>query len=620
MWELVFKRASQAPQTVAIAAPGRTPLCFGELKRHITDVALALKAMGVGRNGRVAVVLPNGPEMAVAFLAVASCSVCAPLNPAYTASEFEFYLNDLQARWLIVEAGCDTPAKTVARRLGIRVIELRPNANSAAGLFTFTAIGAHAAQTIPDLARADDIALVLHTSGTTARPKQVSLTHANLCASARHIGATLQLSSDDRCLNIMPLFHIHGLVAAVLAALAAGGSVACTPGLAGGRLFDWLEALRPTWYTGVPTMHQSILADAHIFRNAIRRNPLRFIRSASAALSPLALATLERCFNTPVIEAYGMTEASHQIASNPLPPGVRKPKSVGMAAGPEVAVMDDAGKLLPAGATGEIVIRGNNVTSGYVGNPKASAKAFAASWFRTGDQGSIDVDGYVYLTGRLNEIINRGGEKVSPCEVDDALLEHPAVSQAVAFRVPHTTLGEDVAAALVLNDGARATADEIRTFLSGRLAEFKIPRQLVIVDKIRTGATGKIERNRLAVALAERLKPMFVAPRDGVEAQVAAIFSEVLEIGEVGVDDDFFALGGNSLRGFQALARIRAKLRVDVPILELFKRPTVAQIAREIARLRRVAEALALERILGEVELISEQEAARRLQGDSSGK
>jgi acyl-CoA synthetase (AMP-forming)/AMP-acid ligase II len=616
----MLERAFQAPEAVAIASPGRSPLCFGGLKYHITSLAVTLNAEGVGRNSRVALVLPNGPEMATAFLAVASCATCAPLNPEYTAEQFEFFFDHLQARALIVPASSDSPAKAVAHRLGIQIIEINLKPNAPAGLFTLCCTGGLPTQTVPNLAHADDIALVLYTSGTTARPKQVPLTHANLCASAHQIAATLQLSADDRCLNVLPLFHVHGLVAAVLASLAAGGSVACTPGLAGGRFFDWLDALRPTWYTAVPTMHQAILDGANTYRDVIRRNPLRFIRSSSAALPPQLAAALEHCFNSPVIEAYGMTEAAHQIASNPLPPGVRMPKSVGVAAGPEVAIMDDAGHLLPAGTTGEIAIRGDNVTAGYADNPEANAKAFAAGWFRTGDQGFIDSAGYIYLTGRLTEFINRGGEKVSPREIEEVLLEHAAVGQAVAFRVRHATLGEDVAAAVVLKDGATATADEIRAFMFGRLEEFKIPTQLVIVENIPTGATGKIERIRLEAELAERLKPAFVAPRDATEAQVAAIFSEVLRIGTIGVDDNFFALGGDSLRGFQALARIRAQLRVDLSILELFKGPSVAQVAREVARVQGAAEALALEQILGDLERLSNTEPGHELRSNSSDK
>jgi len=618
--ELIFAQAATTPDAVAIAAPGRNPMHFGGLKSHITTLAAALHAAGIERNSRVALVLPNGPEMATAFLAVASCASCAPLNPKYSTEQFEFFLEDLQARTLIVPVGSDSPARAVARRLGIQIIEMCSNPNAPAGPFTLNGVEERTTQREPDLACAEDVALVLYTSGTTARPKQVPLTHANLCASARQIATTLQLSAEDRCLNILPLFHIHGLIAAVLASLAAGGSVACTPGFAHDQFFAWMDELNPTWYTAVPTIHHAIVDGANTQREIIQRNPLRFIRSASAALPPLVSKGLEDCFNAPVIEAYGMTEAAHQIASNPLPPGLRKPKSVGLAAGPDVAIMDDASRLLPAGETGEIVIRGNSVTAGYTNNPEANAASFAAGWFRTGDQGIIDPGGYLYLTGRLKEIINRGGDTVSPREIDDVLLEHPAVSQAVAFRVLHATLGEDVAAAVVLKDGAQATVDEIRAFLFGRLAEHKIPIQLVIIDRIPTGATGKIDRIRLDTELAERLKPLFLAPRNDTEAQVAAIFSEVLGIGEVGVNDNFFAVGGDSLRGFQVLARIRTQLQTNVSILDLFKGPTVEQIAREIERVRGIDEALALERVLSDVERVSDQEASRRLHGDASGK
>jgi len=301
-----------------------------------------------------------------------------------------------------------------------------------------------------------------------------------------------------------------------------------------------------------------------------------------------------------------------------LPPGERQAKSVGLAAGPSVAIMDDEQRLLPAGATGEIVIRGDNVTIGYASPAGANAEAFAAGWFRTGDQGFIDDAGYIHIAGRLKEIINRGGEKVSPFEVDDALLEHAAVRVAATFGVHHATLGEDVATAVVLKDGASATADEIRAFLFGRLADFKIPSRLVIVDAIPTGATGKIQRIGLEAKLAGQLQPAFVVPRDAAEKEVAALFREVLGVEAIGAFDNFFALGGDSLFGFQVLTRIRAKWHVDVSILDLFKEPTVAQLANAIARVRKDTERAALERILGEVELISDAEARRLVQGDKS--
>jgi acyl-CoA synthetase (AMP-forming)/AMP-acid ligase II len=303
------------------------------------------------------------------------------------------------------------------------------------------------------------------------------------------------------CLNIMPLFHIHGLIAATLSSLAAGAQVSCSPGFNALKFFAWLDEVTPTWYTAVPTMHQAILGRAERHRDVVARSRLRFIRSSSASLPPQVMAELERTFRAPVIEAYGMTEAAHQMASNPLPPRPRKPGCVGVAAGPEVAIMDDAGSLLSAGETGEVVIRGPNVTPGYEANPEANAKAFTNGWFRTGDQGVIDAEGYLRLTGRLKELINRGGEKISPLEVDEVLMDHPAVQQVVTFGVPSEMLGEEVAAAVVLRDGKTVTERELRDFAEARLAHFKVPRKIVFLPEIPKGATGKLQRIGLAAKL-----------------------------------------------------------------------------------------------------------------------
>jgi acyl-CoA synthetase (AMP-forming)/AMP-acid ligase II len=485
----------------AIAAPGRAPLDYAGLRAHVESTVASLNALGVGRNDTVAIVLPNGPEMATSFLAVACAATTAPLNPGYRDEEFEFYLKDLEARLLVVEQGSDSPARAVAQRLGIAIAELIPSREAAAGLFELEGSPLGGAPASPGYAAPDDVALVLHTSGTTSRPKLVPLTHANVCASAHAIAATLALTSADRCLNIMPLFHIHGLMAAVLASLDAGACVSCTPGFNALKFFSWLGEVDPTWYTGVPTMHQSILDRADRNRDVIAKSRLRFVRSSSASLPPQVMKALEDTFGAPVIEAYGMTEASHQMASNPLPPRERKPGSVGIAAGPEVGVMDEKGELLPPGSTGEVVIRGANVTRGYQKNPDANRSAFASGWFRTGDQGVIDADGYLRLTGRLKEIINRGGEKISPREVDEVLLDHPAVAQAVTFALPHVKLGEDVAVAVVLREGTRLTEGELKAFSRTRLAEFKVPGKVVFLQEIPKGPTGKPQRIGLAQKL-----------------------------------------------------------------------------------------------------------------------
>ena len=494
---LLAKGDDSAP---AISAPGREPLTHGGLRALMTQTVERLNELGIGRNDRVAMVLPNGPEMAAAFVAVGAGATTAPLNPAYRAEEFDFYLTDLKAKALLVEAGSETPALEVAAKHGIPVIEVTVPEGAPAGAFELSGkkIG-DAAATGP--AEPSDIALILHTSGTTSRPKIVPLSQANVCASARNIGETLALTPEDRCLNIMPLFHIHGLIAAVLSSLAAGASVFCTPGFNALKVFQWMGEAKPSWYTAVPTMHQAILGRAARNEDAVKAMDLRLIRSSSSSLPPQVMAELEETFGCPVVESYGMTEAAHQMASNPLPPAERKPGSVGIAAGPEVAVMDTSGKLLPAGETGEVVIRGDNVTEGYENNPKANEEAFAHGWFHTGDQGMMDEAGYLRITGRLKEIINRGGEKISPREVDEVLMDHPAVAQVVTFAMPHDKLGEEVAAAAVLRDGAELTERELRDFAAERLADFKVPRKILFLEEIPKGATGKLQR----IGLAEKL-------------------------------------------------------------------------------------------------------------------
>lgn len=499
--DTILRLLDQGAETApGISAPGRPSLSHGALRALATRTVKDLNGMGIGRGDRVAMVLPNGPEMAASFVAIACAATTAPLNPAYKADEFDFYLRDLNARALVIQQGMETPARAAAVALGIPVIDLIPDTN--AGAFTLSAPelpGRAAAQ--PGAAQAQDIALVLHTSGTTSRPKIVPLRHINVTASAYHIAETLALTGNDVCLNIMPLFHIHGLIAATLASLAAGGSVSCTPGFNAFKFFSTLTEVRPTWYTAVPTMHQTILTLAGRNKDAIAGTPLRFIRSSSASLPPQVMEALEATFGVPVIESYGMTEASHQMASNPLPPRPRYPGAVGIAAGPEIAIMDEAGNLLPQGGLGEVVIRGRNVTDGYENNPSANASAFINGWFRTGDQGFLDPDGYLRLTGRLKELINRGGEKVSPLEVDAVIMDHPAVAQCLAFAMPHPMLGEEVACAIVLNEGSEATDHEIRDFAANRLAAFKVPRKVVFLQEIPKGATGKLQR----IGLAEKL-------------------------------------------------------------------------------------------------------------------
>ncbi len=583
---LLKERAEEAPDAPAIMAPGRTPLNYSGLLAQVKHTIQTLNGLGLGRNDRVAVVVPNGPEMAVAFVSVAAAATCAPLNPEYRANEFDFYLSDLSAKALIIQSGFDSAAISVARERGIPIIELSPLLEGGAGTFTLRG-GLRSSAAATGFASPHDIALVLHTSGTTSRPKIVPLTQSNICTSAHNIRVALNLTSIDRCMNVMPLFHIHGLMGATLSSLAAGASVICTPGFYAPNFFEWMDEFNPTWYTAVPTMHQAILARAAQNQEVVARSKLRLIRSSSSALPPRVMAELESVFGVPVIESFGMTEASHQMTSNPLPPGQRKPGSVGLAAGPEVAIMDDRGELLGQDAMGEIVIRGANVTRGYENNNAANEAAFTNGWFRTGDLGRMDADGFLFITGRKKEIINRGGEKIAPREIDEVLLEHPGVAQVVAFAFPDERLGEDVAAAVVLREGVSLTEFELREYAAKRLSDFKVPRRVFFLNEIPKGPTGKLQR----IGLAEKLgltrpstqesgegKP-FIAPRTASEKILAGIWRGVLRVETLGVHDDFFHLGGDSILGAQLISRIRETFHTELPMVRLFEMPTIAELA-----------------------------------------
>lgn len=489
----------------ALGAPGRPWLDHAGLRRQAAETRAALHAMGIGRGDRVAIVLPNGPEMASAFLCIGQAATTAPLNPAYGREEFDFYLGDLRAKALVLPEGHEGPALEAAEAMGLGVVRLAADPAAPAGSFTLQAAGSFGeADTAPP--GPEDVALILHTSGTTSRPKIVPLLQRNVAISAGNVAATLALGPADRSLNIMPLFHIHGLIASLAASMAAGGSVWCAPGYSALRIFAQIEDADPTWITAVPTMHQANLARAGRNREVIAKARLRLLRSSSASLPAPVMEKLEEAFGVPVVEAYGMTEAAHQMCSNPIAPGAQRPGSVGVPAGPKVAIAHETeNRLLAPTETGEVVISGPNVTPGYEANPEANAKSFfeagGARWFRTGDQGAFDADGYLTLTGRLKEIINRGGEKISPLEIDAVLLQLDGVAQAVCFAVPHPKLGEDIAAAVVPAEGATLDGAAVRAALAERLAAFKVPARVLVLDEIPKGATGKVQRIGLAAKL-----------------------------------------------------------------------------------------------------------------------
>ncbi len=485
------------PDAPAIVVPDGPRLTYQQLRNEALRAAGVLAGLGLRRDQAVGMVFENSAEAVVLFLAAALVGAAAPLNPAYTEAEFRFYLEDVGARALVVPPG---GAEAARRALpdGAVLVEAAVTGDGRLHLGAGAPPRGTTRRADPGEPGGDDVALMLHTSGTTGRPKRVPLRHRHLSASVDNIAGSYQLGTGDVSLCVMPLFHVHGLLASALATLRTGGTVVVPAPF--NPLTFWAVAAeqRPTWYSAVPTIHRMVLARARGERPAGSES-LRFVRSCSSALAPELMLEAERRLGAPVLEAYGMTEACHQIASNPLPPADRQPGSVGVGTGVRVAVVDDAGGPVPAGAPGQVVIHGPNVIDGYAGNPEANAESFVDGWFRTGDQGVLDAHGYLSLTGRIKELINRGGEKISPREIDEVLLGHPAVAEAVAFGIPHHTLGEEVAAAVVLS--GPATERELLSHCRERLAPFKVPGKLHVVEAIPRTATGKVQRRKVAEEL-----------------------------------------------------------------------------------------------------------------------
>jgi acyl-CoA synthetase (AMP-forming)/AMP-acid ligase II len=481
------------PSHPAIVVPGGTSVTYAELRQQVNDLVAKLRALGLGRRDRIAIALPNGLEVVATFLAAATAGTAAPLNPAYTQEEFKFYLDDTSARALIVPPTGAAEARAAA---GEDILLIEASLDDQGQVQLSSAAEPRSSSNRDDPSD-NDVALILHTSGTTSRPKRVPLAHRNLMTSAKNVSDTYQLTAADVSLCVMPLFHVHGLVASTLATFFTGGTVVVPPKFNPLSFWSTVRDHHVTWYSAVPTIHQVLLSRAKT--KPAGAEQLRFIRSCSASLSPQMMNDLEERFGAPVLEAYGMTEAAHQMASNPLPPSERRPGSVGRGTSVEIAILDKTGNELPAGAVGEVSIKGTNVFAGYEGNAEANAESFSHGWFRTGDQGHLDAQGYLTLVGRIKELINRGGEKISPREIDEILLTHPSVAEAVCFGIADRIYGEEVAAAVVLRN--QATEAELIAHCRSSLSEFKVPTTIYIVETIPRTATGKIQRRNVASAL-----------------------------------------------------------------------------------------------------------------------
>jgi acyl-CoA synthetase (AMP-forming)/AMP-acid ligase II len=485
-----------ADSHAAVAVPELgVVVTYDSLRQQVLEMADALASAGIRRGSRVAIALPNGLRAIVSFLAASIAGTAAPLNPAYPYEEFLFFLRDTEAHLLLCPPVGAEYARTAAADLKIPVLAVGMTDKGVVHVIDAPS-GEKATEPAPD-----DIALILHTSGSTGRPKRVPLRHSNLAVSSANIANTYALTEEDVSLCIMPLFHIHGLIGSTMATLLTGGTVVVPSKFNALSFWRTVREHRVTWYSGVPTMHQLLLARSR--HDPAEASTLRFIRSCSAPLSAELIHKMEGIFGVPFVEAYGMTEAAHQMTSNPLPPRHRKAGSVGVGTGLRVRIMDKNGNSLENSQVGEIAIQGANVFRGYENNPEANSRAFVNGWFRTGDQGYLDEDCYLRLTGRMKDIIIRGGENIAPHEVDEILLRHPAVAAAVAFGCAHPTLGEEVAAAVVLHEPEGTSEKELLKHCREFLAEFKCPKKLYFVASIPTTATGKIRRRVVARALLE---------------------------------------------------------------------------------------------------------------------
>jgi acyl-CoA synthetase (AMP-forming)/AMP-acid ligase II/aryl carrier-like protein len=583
IYEIIRDRSAQHPEKTALYYPDSRPLTYSQLVEHISYIVQSLNSIGITRNDTVAVIMPNGAEMAAVCLGTMSCASCAPLNPEYRHAELEAMMRDLDARALIISKGASKSASAIAERLAIPTLEVDNTGNDTAGMFEFHTTAIQSPVPKPIIAETDDVTLLLHTSGTTYKPKIVPLTHRNIHATAVNLSHAISLDESDVCLNIMPMFHIGGLVDLLISPLYSGGSVVLSPAFSAEMIPGLIETYRPTWTQVVPTMLEDICEHFSDSPECLSMGgQLKYVRSVAAKLPTGLAQRFEETFHIPVIEVYGMTETTTLIATNPLPPGLRKSGSVGLPAGPDVAIMDELGNRLSRSVPGEVVVRGPTIMKGYRGVADNDS-TFHGDWFRTGDFGYLDDDGYLFLTGRIKEVINRGGEKVDPGEIDDVIKSFPAIIDAACFGITHPTLGEDVAAALVISDDIELDEDAFKTHLSQRLAYFKVPRTLYLTDHIDKTQNGKVKRALLQGRFADLPAIQFDKHVSGASdvselgEQLAKLWCTVLEIDSITATDNFFDLGGDSLKALTFLLELNEISGENVFVTALYDAPTLLQ-------------------------------------------
>ncbi len=587
--------------SIAISADGLEPLDYKTLRDYIYKKSACLRAFGVSNQDRVAVIIDSRPDMATTCLSVMSTAICIPLNPAYALEEFKDYLLKIKASILITDLDQKHAAYQAALMLSIPIVVVAPAEQKVAGINQWVFPETSKKKCIDSSAAIspDSLALLLFTSGTTSEIKLVPLSHKNILFSASALARSLLLNTGDICLNMLPFYHVGALVDLLVAPLLCGGRVHISDDMNSSTFFHCLNKHVPTWYQGVPTMIQDLLDYIKLNDIDISENRLRFIRSVSSPLPAIIHKQCEQYFDTPVIEIYGMTETAGMITSNPLPPALRKIGSVGISHGTEIEIVDDSGN--PVGAThrGEVVVKGDNLTQGYESDDDNEA-IFFGEWFRTGDEGYLDEDGYLFLTGRIKEMINRGGEKISPLEIDRILLMHPSIMQAASFSIPHKSLGEEIVAAVVLHESHSLTLTELQEYLHKKLASFKIPKKIFCVNQLPITRGGKLKRHLLTEEYFEKDLDLTVLKTKNhaetlsqLAATITQIWQKLLNISEVSIDDNFFELGGDSLKAVTFVNKFEKETGHKIEVVELMEAQTIRELVDHIQSKESVSEVLA---------------------------
>lgn len=570
--------AERTPGAIAIVTPGLQPLTFGELASQIERLGIQLRAAGIGVTSRVGVALPRGPEAALISLAVSSMAIMVPINPSLAPADLEAEIERIRVDALIVPEAEQVPAWAAA----------------ASGLFAVTRATSSFAEialtqrseVVRKLPAGEvdeaSVSVIFRTSGTTGASKRVPVTHGNLIEMARKMQRWLNLGPSDRSTCILPIYYNAGFKATLLAPLLIGCSVALPATINPHEFDQWIDELRPTWLTASPAFLQSVLDTVKTRKAGLPKHALRFVLSTASYLAEAVRSDLQATLGVPVAEFYGLCEAGMMTAPE-ISLEAPRPGSVGRPPKGELAIRGDDGRLLPAGQTGQVVLTGPSVTRGYIYDIDDTPSGLENGWLPTGDLGVIDDDGYLTIVGRTKEVINRGGEKISPYDVEKALLQHPAVREAAAFGVPHPRLGENVAAAVVLHAGREAGSSELIDFIYDRLAPYQMPRHVHVLQSFPVGVTGKISRPQLSAMFANHARTI-VPPEQPLQVQIAEVWRRYLKRDDIGIDDDFFEIGGDSLQATEMMLELETATGLTIAPSEIRAQLTIRHLAQALVR------------------------------------